>query len=172
MIRMVDVDEFDDRLAVLLLREAFAHLPSGVVAVCGKDDSGLVGMAASSFTWVSTDPPFVCFFVDQKSRTWLRLREVPTIGISILSEGQDWIARTMASRAGDRFAGIDLQWTEAGVPLIARATAWFECRLEKEVEAGDHVFVLLRVLSIDADPAVDPLVYHRSGYRVFSPVEP
>ena len=43
------------------LRKAFGIFPSGVVAVAALVDNTLVGLAASSFTSVSLDPPLVSF---------------------------------------------------------------------------------------------------------------
>ena len=52
MIDAVDVNE-------ALLRQAFGCFPSGVTAFCGLLDGVAEGMAASSFTSVSLDPPLV-----------------------------------------------------------------------------------------------------------------
>ena len=41
------------------LRQAFACFPSGVTAICALVDRTPIGMAASSFTSVSVDPPLV-----------------------------------------------------------------------------------------------------------------
>ncbi len=67
------------------LREAFSCFPSGVVAVCclwgGEGDSTtLIGMAASSFTTVSLDPPLVSVCVQNTSTTWPQIRTAPAIG--------------------------------------------------------------------------------------------
>ena len=45
------------------LREVFGVFPSGVVAVAADVDGVHVGLAASSFTSVSLDPPLVSFSV-------------------------------------------------------------------------------------------------------------
>ena len=45
------------------LRDAFGVFPSGVVAVAAQVDGVAVGLAASSFTTVSLDPPLVSFSI-------------------------------------------------------------------------------------------------------------
>lgn len=62
------------------LREAFAHVPSGVVAICADVDGERVGMAASTFVPVSLDPPLVSFCVQHTSTTWPRLSVLPHLG--------------------------------------------------------------------------------------------
>ena len=52
------------------LREAFGTFPSGVVAVAAEVDGVLTGLAASSFTPVSLDPPLVQFSIANTSKTW------------------------------------------------------------------------------------------------------
>jgi hypothetical protein len=42
-----------------LLRQAFSCFPSGVTAICSLIDGAPAGMATSSFTSVSLDPPVV-----------------------------------------------------------------------------------------------------------------
>ena len=52
------------------LRTAFGIFPTGVVAVAAEVDGLLVGLAASSFTSVSIDPPLVSFSIARTSKTW------------------------------------------------------------------------------------------------------
>ena len=58
------------------LREAFGIFPSGVVAVAARVEGDAVGLAASSFTSVSLDPPLVSFSVANTSKTWPALRSL------------------------------------------------------------------------------------------------
>ena len=67
------------------LREAFGIFPSGVVAVAAEVDGKPVGLAASSFTSVSLDPPLVSFSIANTSKTWPDLRRAPHLGVSILA---------------------------------------------------------------------------------------
>ena len=60
------------------LRQAFGIFPTGVVAVAAEVDGQLVGLAASSFTSVSLDPPLVSFSVARSSKTWPDLRRPRT----------------------------------------------------------------------------------------------
>ena len=60
------------------LRQAFGIFPSGVVAVAAQVDGEHVGLAASSFTSVSLEPPLVSFSIANASRTWPDLRRART----------------------------------------------------------------------------------------------
>jgi flavin reductase (DIM6/NTAB) family NADH-FMN oxidoreductase RutF len=148
-----------------VLRRAFSCFPSGVTAVCGLVDGEPVGMAASSFTSVSLDPPLVLVCVANESATWERLRTVGRLGVSILSADHHVVCRQLAARQGDRFAGVQWTLTDSGALILDGASAWLDCEIHEEVPAGDHLVVLLRIHALEADPAVAPLVFHSSGFR-------
>lgn len=148
------------------LRQVFGRFPSGVTAVCALDDDGTpVGLAASSFVAVSLDPPLVGLCVQHTSTTWPRLRERARLGLSVLGAGQDRACRQLASKQGDRFAGLDLQPTEDGALLLGGASAWLDCSIDATVTAGDHDLVLLLVHRQCTHPGPGPLVFHESGFH-------
>ncbi|MDX6742311.1 flavin reductase family protein [Actinocorallia sp. A-T 12471] len=148
-----------------LLRTAFSCFPSGVTALCALVDGVPAGMAASSFTSVSLDPPLVSVCVANASRTWRRLAAAPRLGVSVLGADQGPACRALAGREADRFTGLPLHTAESGAVLLRGAPAWLECAVEDVVPAGDHRIVLLRVCAVDAEPDRSPLVFHASGFR-------
>lgn len=147
------------------LRQAFGCFPSGVTAVCAGVDGIPVGLAASSFTSVSVDPPLVSVCMQHSSTTWPVLRKRPRLGLSVLAEEQHEICARLASKTGDRFAGTG--WTAAadGSVFLLGATLWLDCTIHAEVPAGDHDIVLLRVHGLRADAETAPLIFHGSRFR-------
>jgi len=157
---------FDSPIAdAKLLRRAFGCFPSGVTAVCAMVDDGPVGMAASSFTSVSLEPPLVSVCFQASSTTWQRLRERPRLGISVLAQGQDEICMSLAQKTTDRFADVAWDHTSGGAVFVRGATAWLECSLYGEVPAGDHAVALLEIQGLQAYPTAAPLVFHGSRFR-------
>jgi flavin reductase (DIM6/NTAB) family NADH-FMN oxidoreductase RutF len=147
------------------LRRVFATFPTGVVAMAAVVDGGPVGLAASSFVSVSLEPALVSVCVAHTSTTWPVLRSAGRLGISVLGAHQEPAGRQLAARGVDRFAGLGWRATAGGAVLLAGASAWLDCAVEREVPAGDHDIVLLRVHDLGADPRVPPLVFHGSAYR-------
>lgn len=147
------------------LRSAFGCFPSGVTGICAMIDAEPVGMAASSFTAVSLDPPLVLVCVQNSSETWKKLRNAPRIGVSVLGEAHDRACAQLASKSGDRFDRLDWSATAGGAVLLAGAAASLECSVVEEISAGDHQLVLLRIEDLDFQPAVNPLVFHCSRFR-------
>ena len=147
------------------LRRAFACFPTGVTAICALVDGQPVGMAASSFTSVSLEPPLVSVCMQNSSNTWRKLASVSRLGVSYLSVGQEICSRQLAARTGDRFSGIDWQASTSGAVFIAGASVWLECSINQRIPAGDHEIVLLQIETLRIQPDVSPLVFHSSRYR-------
>ena len=154
------------------LRRAFAHFPTGVVAVCAEAGSARIGMAVSSFVPVSLDPPFVAMCVQNTSTTWPRLAHLPRLGISVLTAAHGEVARTPAAKEGDRFAGIETETGVGGALFIAECGVCIDASVEQRVPAGDHAIVLLRINELrcaaEPDESVEPIVFHRSTFRTLT----
>lgn len=148
-----------------LLRQAFGCFPSGVTALCALDSGTPVGMAASTFTPVSLSPALISVCVQDTSTTWPKLRGRSHMGVSVLAEGQDTICRSLASKEGDRFAGVDWDADDDCGVYIHGASLWLNCSLHAELPGGDHTIVLLEIQGLKAEPDREPLVFHNSRFR-------
>jgi flavin reductase (DIM6/NTAB) family NADH-FMN oxidoreductase RutF len=149
------------------LRRVFGAFPTGVTAVAALVGGRPLGLAASSFTSVSLDPPMVSFCIAHASTTWPLLRSAPRLGISVLGAQQQRECRQL-SRPGDRFAALSWRAGDRGAVLLDGSAAWLECGVEREVPAGDHNIVLLAVHDLDANHDIAPLVFHYSQFRQLS----
>jgi flavin reductase (DIM6/NTAB) family NADH-FMN oxidoreductase RutF len=157
-----------DPADISALRQAYGTFPSGVTAVCAMRDGAPVGIAASSFVSVSMDPPLVSVCVQHTSSTWPLLADRPRLGLSVLGSGHDKACRQIASKTGDRFAGIAFTATDEGAVLLHDAAAWLDCSIFQVVEAGDHDLVLLKVEALQTHVDVAPLVFHGSTFHALS----
>lgn len=150
------------------LRKAFGIFPTGVVAVAARVGGQLVGLAASSFTSVSLDPPLVSVSIANGSKTWPHLRRAAQLGITILADHHRVVARQLAGPVDRRFEGLKVAFNDDGAVTLADGLARFDTTIYREIEAGDHTIVLLRLHALEhateyaADPL--PLVFHRSGF--------
>lgn len=158
MIKQADID-------TRMLREAFGHFPSGVIAICVMVDGERLGLAASTFVPVSLDPPLVAFCVQNNSTTWPKMRRAPQLGISVLGEVHDTAARVLAAKTGDRFAGLVTENTDDGAVFIEGTSVWLSTSIEQELPAGDHAIVVLRVDGLTTRSESYPIVFHRSAFR-------
>jgi flavin reductase (DIM6/NTAB) family NADH-FMN oxidoreductase RutF len=151
------------------LRNAYGCFPSGVAALCALIDGQPAGLAASSFTPVSLNPPLVCVCIQSTSSTWSRLRASVRLGVSFLGAHHDVACRQLAAKTGDRFAGICWESSAAGAVFIDGAVVWLECSIDQRIIAGDHEIALLRIETLKVEPHVSPLVFHASRFRELAP---
>jgi flavin reductase (DIM6/NTAB) family NADH-FMN oxidoreductase RutF len=93
------------------------------------------------------------------------LRRSARLGVSVLGGHQEHVGRQLSARGVDRFAALRWRTSPDGAVLLEGSSAWLDCSVEREIPAGDHDIVLLRVHDLDADPEVAPLVFHGSRYR-------
>jgi flavin reductase (DIM6/NTAB) family NADH-FMN oxidoreductase RutF len=147
------------------LRRAYGCFPSGVTAVCAMRGDAPVGIAASSFVSVSMSPPLVSVCVQHSSTTWPLLADRPRLGLSVLAAAQGEACRRLASKTGDRFAGVDYTVTVEGAVLLEGAAAWLDCSIHEVVVAGDHDLMLLKVEAMETHDGVAPLVFHSSRFH-------
>ena len=147
------------------LRKVFGMYPTGVAVLAALVDGIPEGLAASSFTSVSLDPPLVSVCVAHTSSTWPRLRSATRIGVSVLSGDQEQAGRQLSAKGVDRFAGLAWRETPGGALLLEGASAWLDVSVHQHVVAGDHDIVILRVHDLGSDHGLQPLVFHASQFR-------
>ena len=144
------------------MRHVLAGIPTGIVVVAAATDGGVVGLSANSFTSVSLDPPLVSLSFAHTSTTWPLLRKEPRWGLSVLGEDQQHVLQELRQPAGRRFDRLDIN-VDAGAAFVSGALAQLTVEVDGEIEAGDHVLTLLRVVALDRDLRQHPLVFYGSG---------
>lgn len=123
------------------------------------------GIAASSFTSVSLDPPLVSVCIADTSTTWPLLRAVGRLGVSVLSADAEAVCRRLAAKSRDRFDGLSWRADANGSVFLDQAVLHLDCSIEQEVAAGDHQIVVMRLHRIKVLPGRGPLVFHGSRFR-------
>lgn len=147
-------------------RRALGCFASGVTVVTAVDGEGRpAGVTVSAFSSVSLDPPLVLFCLDRKTAALTSYTDSGRFAVNVLAEGQQAVSNAFASTREDRFAGIDVVEGAGGCPLIAGAMAHLECALEAVHDGGDHLILVGRVETAQADPDKAPLVYACGAYR-------
>jgi flavin reductase (DIM6/NTAB) family NADH-FMN oxidoreductase RutF len=150
------------------LRRALGCFVTGVTVITTVAADGEPrGFTANSFTSVSLDPPLVLACIARHAGSFDVFRNARAFAINILQEDQRDISATFASSSKpDKFAG--LQWTtsKAGSPLLPACSAWLDCEMHQQIEAGDHVILIGRVVDFEHSPRT-PLGYYSGTYVGF-----
>ena len=104
------------------------------------------------------------FSISTSSSTWPLLRVADRLGSRVLADHHDAVCRQLAGPREERFAGLPFKVTGNGSVLLDEAVATYDCSIREEIEAGDHVIVLLEVHEVGGGDGEHPLVFHRSAF--------
>jgi len=163
------VTEPENQIDPSEFRRVLGHFPTGVTVVTCHDAAGPAGMAIGSFVSVSLDPPLVAFCVGKESGTWARIEQAGSFCVNVLASDQAELCGVMASRAEDKFAGVDWVAAGSGSPVLPDVTAVIDCVLDKVHDGGDHWIAVGRVLSLETARDADPMLFFRGAYGTFAP---
>ena len=145
------------------------RLSSGVAVVTAIWEGQRRAMTATAVCSVSLDPALILVCVGRASRFHAAILGSRHWGVSLLSTGQEPVARHFANRGRDLTTQFDAiphrPGPRTGAPLLDDALAWLECETYAVHDGGDHSIVVGRVLDAAASGTVDaPLSYFRGGY--------
>ncbi|MEX2659430.1 MAG: flavin reductase family protein [Acidimicrobiales bacterium] len=151
-------------------RQVLGHFPTGVTVVAAIDGAEPVGLAVGSFTSVSLDPPLVAFCAAKRSLSWPKIRDAGVFCVNVLSQHQEALCRSFATKGADKFAGVGWEASGTGSPRLIGVLAWIDCTIEAVHDGGDHEICIGRVKELDVGAETDgPLVFYRGGYGRFEP---
>jgi len=147
------------------LRHALGRFATGVTVITTRCPSGrLVGLTANSFSSVSLDPPLVLWSLRKNASSLPSFTGSQHFAVHVLSAEQEVLSNHFAKQGAlDKFAELEFETGHGGCPLLPGALATFECQIETEVEGGDHVIFLGRVLKAAYRDGV-PLIFAGGTY--------
>ena len=155
-----------------VFRQVLGHVPTSVAVVAGLVGGSPKGLSVGTFVPVSLEPPLVGFFVARTSTSWPEISGAGSFCVSILGAGQSGLSARLATSGTEKFDGIAWEPAPSGHPVIAGSVAWVDCEIEAEQRAGDHIFVLGRVLALGVGSGSTPLLHHRGDYRRAADLDP
>ena len=144
-------------------RNALGTFATGVTIVTTLAAGRPIGLTCNSFSSVSLKPPLILWSLSLYSPNLQAFLQAKHFAVNVLARDQIELSRTFSRPTEDRFAGVDYTSGEDGVPLIANAAAYLECRNESRHYSGDHAIIIGHVLRyVYRDVA--PLVFWRGHY--------
>ena len=142
-------------------RQAVALFATGIAVVTAESDSGEVhGMTVNSFTSISLDPPTVMVSL-KPGRMHDLISHSRRYAVSILCEHQQAFSAYFSKRVLDGSPAPAFA-TQANLPTLEGALAWFECELDKSVVVHDHTLFIARVTACGRS---EPHAPHRCRAR-------
>jgi 3-hydroxy-9,10-secoandrosta-1,3,5(10)-triene-9,17-dione monooxygenase reductase component len=149
-------------------KEVLGHYVTGIVIVTAMTPEGPAGFTCQTFGSLSIDSALVFFAATSTSPSWQRVRQVGVVGINILRDDQEPLARGFAVSGVDKFAGVPWIAAPNGSPFLEGSLAYLEGTIREVTNHGDHDIIVAELDFASTEPG-GPLAYYRGGYRVLAP---
>ncbi|MDE3107834.1 MAG: flavin reductase family protein, partial [Acidobacteriota bacterium] len=125
-------------VSVAHFKEVLGRYPTGVVVITAATPDGPAGFTCQTFGSLSLKPMLVSFAATSRSNSWPKIRDVGVIGVNVLRDDQESIARAFATSGVDKFADVTWFTGSNGAPLLDGVLATLEGRIEVVATYGDH----------------------------------
>jgi flavin reductase (DIM6/NTAB) family NADH-FMN oxidoreductase RutF len=149
-------------------RLALRHFPAGVTIVTIRAGEEIHGLTVSAFASVSADPPLIMVIIENRHHAYNLLQATDAVfAVNILGEEQSELSNRFAwVKDENRFALGNWTTAATGVPILADALAWLDCRIHARYPAGSHTIYVgeVHASSVPKQEA-PPLIYWNRGYR-------
>jgi flavin reductase (DIM6/NTAB) family NADH-FMN oxidoreductase RutF/DNA-binding MarR family transcriptional regulator len=156
---------FDSRA----FRRALGNFATGVTIMTATAPSGVrAGVTANSFNSVSLEPPLILWSIDKRSSSLEVFQQASHFAVNVLAADQIDLSNQFARPRDDKFEGVTFDSGIGGAPLFPDCAARFQCELHQQVDGGDHVILIGKVLAFD-DLGRSPLLYHQGAYFMVLP---
>ncbi len=164
------------------IADALEMMVYGLYIVGSRKGDEVNGMMADWVMQVSFRPRLVLVALERDARTLENVRASGAFTVNMLGTddadvelarkfAQPYYAAKVegrpiheAQRVYHKLVGIPYSRGQTGCPILEDAVAWLECQVEQEVEAGDHVLVIGRVLDGDVRRYVPILTSEVTGW--------
>lgn len=148
-------------------KSAAALFASGVTVVAARLGGELHGITVSGFASLSVSPVQVVALISRVSRLHDMIEQSGSFAVSVLADDQRALAEHFATRGrapAPDFGPVRHLIAATGSPILLGCLAYFDCKLERWHDGGDHGLFVGNVVAADADPARRPLLYFNRRY--------
>lgn len=142
------------------------RLAASVSVVVANGDDGPVGIAATSITSLTVDPPAVLVCVNRTTSLHALLVPTAHLSINLLASSQKDVSAAFGGGTPREERFTIGRWSTApnGLPQLEGAQANLDCVIDAMLAYGTHSIVIARVLRASVSDGVDPLIYQDGGY--------
>ncbi len=151
----------------LAFRRALGNYLTGVTVVTIMDELERPrGITANSFTSVSLDPPLVLVCIAKNADSYDAFVSAKGFTVNILADSQRSLSQLFASKSPSKFDTVRWHRGDNGAPVLDDSLVWFDCRMYRQTDAGDHAILIGEVTCFDT-MAGQPLGYCQGNYLSF-----
>ncbi len=140
------------------------QISHGVYVIAVSNGERENAFTAAWVMQVSFDPLLMCFSINPAHYSYKLLKTGGICTINVLAKQQYAIAEHFGtSGLKDKMAGY--QWHRAitGAPVLSESLSYFDCRVSRYAEAGDHKIVVCEVVDAGFLNTGELMLYNETG---------
>lgn len=146
---------------IALYKKIMGSYPTGVTIVTTADAEGNpFGLTVNSFASVSLDPILVLWCIDRRASSLEAFVQSTKFAVHILAADQKELCWTFAGKEPDRFSIVNWTFSDYKLPILSGSLGVLECEKVQEIDGGDHLIFLGRVIHIQMLEK-EPMLYFR-----------
>jgi flavin reductase (DIM6/NTAB) family NADH-FMN oxidoreductase RutF len=146
-----------------LFADLMSELPAGVAIITTQGPNGPMGLAVTSLTAYTAEPPSIMASVAHTSRCYEHLLSAEHFGVHLLHNGQEPIAKVFAGKSDDKFAELEWSW-DGDIPHVHGSLAYMRCSREAHFTHLDHTVLIGAIQTVERAESVDPMLYVRRRF--------
>jgi len=157
----------------LLFKNGMRRLASGVSLITTERDGVRHGMACTSVTSVSAEPPTVLVCINKNASSHDHIEASGIFCVNLLSSADRHIASAFSSSADRETRFRNGEWVPlaTGAPALLTAEASFDCRVVEKISIHTHTIFVGAVVAAELSKSgMVPLVYHDGTYSTVAAV--
>ncbi len=144
-------------------RKTLSKFSTGITVVCVKNNNSIYGKTVNSFNSLSLNPPMVLFSLGNYSSSIKHFLRAKFLSINILSSKQKKLSDNFASTT-PKLENIKFIEGKNKTSIITNCIANLECKLMNKIKKGDHIIFICKILEVQSNDKLKPLVYFNSKY--------
>ena len=144
-------------------KKTLSKFSTGVTVVCVKSNGFIHGKTVNSFNSLSLDPPMVLFSLGNYSSSISKFTKSKYLSINILSSKQKRTSENFASSSPE-LNNIKFIHGKNKTVILPNCIANLECKLIDKIKKGDHIIFICKILELQSNDKLKPLVYFNSKY--------
>lgn len=154
-------------------KKTMRQLASGVFVITTRLDDRPHATTATAFLPLSAQPPLVLVCMHRESDTHRALSQGNRFGINMLSSTQAALSTRFAGKTAERYRFDDVPRFEGPHHCLffRDSAAHIEVETQTTADGGDHTIFIARVLWMQAETKLAPLVYHQGSHHFLQPLE-
>lgn len=148
------------------MSKALKKIKNGVYVLTTSLNGKDYGLTVSWCMKVSKKPTLIAVSVGKNRDEYSKIKEAEMFAVNILGEQHLELGRHFGLSTGENinnFDGVEIERLETGSPVLKDCVGALDCELIKEVDVGDHVLFVGKVIN-SAEREGESMIFKKEDF--------